>query len=68
MLQRHLLRRWRDGLIVQAPAADGEQLGLGAQREGLRLMLHERAPLPVAQAGNFFFKKLTWVVSRPISA
>ena len=31
-------------------------------------VLHQRLPLRMVQDGNFFFRKLTWVVSRPISA
>ena len=68
VLDRHFLRRWRFGLIVQTPAADAEQIGLGAERERVCGVLHQRLPLPMAQDGNFFFRKLTCVVSRPISA
>src|SRR5215207_9778030 len=31
-------------------------------------LLHQRAPLGMTQDGSFFFRKLTWVVRRPISA
>ena len=68
VLDRHFRRRWRFGLIVQTPAADTKQRGLGAERKRIRSVLHQRLPLSMAQDGNFFFRKLTWVVSRPISA
>src|SRR4051812_27038528 len=45
MLDRHFLQRWRFGLIVQAPAADREQLGLGVERERVSVVLNQRAPL-----------------------
>jgi len=32
MLERHFLRRWRDRLVVQAPSADTEQVGLRTER------------------------------------
>src|SRR5215207_1375498 len=68
VLDRHFLRRWRFGPVIQTPAADAEQIGLGAEREHVCRVLHQRLPLSMAQDGNFFFRKLTWVVSRPISA
>ena len=68
VLDRHFLRRWRFGLVIQTPAADAEQIGLDAERERVRRVLHQCLPLPMAQDGNFFFRKLTWVVRRPISA
>jgi hypothetical protein len=68
MLEGHLLRRWRHRLIGAAPATDPEYVGLGLERERLCRMLDHRAALPVAQDGNFFFRKFTCVVSRPLSA
>jgi hypothetical protein len=32
MFDRHFLRRWRHRLVIQAPAADTEQVGLRAER------------------------------------
>src|SRR5215211_7491505 len=68
VLDCHFLRRWRFGLVIQTPAADAEQIGLRAERKRIRSVLHQRLPLSMAQDGNFFFRKLTWVVRRPISA
>src|SRR5258705_13581825 len=68
VFDRHFLRWWRFGLRVQTPAADAEQIGLGAERERVCGVLHQRLPLSMAQDGNFFFRKLTWMVRRPISA
>ena len=68
VLDRHFLRRWRHWLIVQTPAADAEQIGLGAEWERVCSLFNQRAPLAMPQDGNFFFRKLTWVVRRPISA
>src|SRR5215207_1291106 len=68
VLDRHFLRRWRHRLIVQTPSADTEQIGLRAEWERVGVMLDQRAPLGMTQDGSFFFRKLTWVVRRPISA
>jgi site-specific DNA recombinase len=68
VFHRHFLRRWRHRLIVQTGAAQPEQIGLGAQREGIHRLLHPPPPLALAHAGSFFFRKLTCVVKRPISA
>src|SRR6266496_390442 len=68
VLDRHFLRRWRFGLVIQTPAADAEQISLGAERQRVGRVLHQCLPLRMAQDGNFFFRKLTWVVRRPISA
>jgi hypothetical protein len=68
MLDRHFLRRWRTGLIVQRAPADAEQLSLGNKRERVGGAFDQRASLNMTQDGNFFFRKLTWVVRRPISA
>ena len=68
VLERHFLRRWRNGLIVQTAATDPKQFGLGAECKRLGLVLDHRSPLIVTQDGNFFFRKFTWVVKRPISA
>src|SRR5436190_20307331 len=68
VLDRHLLRRWRNRLIVQAAPADAEQVGLGGERQGVSGLVKKRAALGVAQDGNLFFRNVTWVVSRPISA
>jgi|GEM_PF-3160952 len=54
MRDRHFLRRWRYGLIVQTAAADPEQVGLGRERQGIRIVLDHGAPLAVAQDGSFF--------------
>jgi hypothetical protein len=68
VLDRHFLRRWRFGLIVQTPAADAKQIGLRPEWERVDVSLDQRAPLSMTQDGSFFFRKLTWVVRRPISA
>jgi len=68
MLDRHFLRRWRHRLIGQTLAAAAEQIGLGTERERIGSLFDQRAPLPLTQDGNFFFRKVTWVVKRPISA
>ena len=68
MLERHLLRRWRNGLIVQTATTEREQFGLGTERKRFSLVLDQCPAFRVAQDGNFFFKKFTWVVKRPISA
>src|SRR5918911_3153903 len=54
VLDRHFLRRGRHWLIVQTPAADDEQIGLRPEWERLDVSLYERAPLTLAQDGNFF--------------
>ena len=63
-----LLRRWRYGLIVQAAPRDAEQVSLCRERQRLWVVVDQRAPLGMAQDGNLFFRKVTWVVRRPISA
>ena len=59
VLNRHFLRRWRDCSVVQTPAADAEQIGLRPEWERVDVSLDQRAPLTLAQDGNFFFRKLT---------
>jgi len=54
VLDRHFLRRWRYWLIVQTPAADAEQIGLRPEWERVDVSLDQRAPLTLAQDGNFF--------------
>src|SRR5690349_5944939 len=41
MLERHLLRRWRTGLIVQTATTEREQFGLGTERKCFRLVLDQ---------------------------
>jgi hypothetical protein len=40
VFDRHLLWRWRLRLIVQATAADPQQLGLNLERQGIRLVVN----------------------------
>lgn len=67
MLDRHFLRRWRDGLVIQTAATDPQQIGLRSEGQRLGVPLDQRPAIGMAQDDNFFFKKLTWVVRRPIS-
>jgi hypothetical protein len=68
VLDGHLLLRWWQRLILQAAPADAEQSGLGCQWQGLWGVVDQGSPLGMAQDGTLFFRNLTWVVSRPISA
>ena len=54
VLDRHFLRRWRFGLIVQTPAADAEQIGLGAERERVGGVLDQRRRSPWLRTATFF--------------
>jgi len=54
MLDCHLLRRWRYGLIVQAASTDAEQVSLGGERQRVWVVVEQRAPLGMAQDGTFF--------------
>src|SRR5262245_42494500 len=68
MLDCHLLWRWRYCSVVQAAPRDAEQVSLGRERQCIWVVVEERAPFTLAQDGNLFFRKVTWVVRRPISA
>src|SRR5262245_24237300 len=68
VLNRHFLRRWHSGLIVETAPAQTEQVGLDCEWQGIGGVINQHAALHMAQDGNLFFRKLTWVVSRPISA
>ena len=57
MLDRHLARRWCNGLIVEARAAEAQQRGLRRERQLRGVALDQRLPLPQAQAGSFSEKR-----------
>jgi hypothetical protein len=64
----HLLRRWRHRLVVQTGPTEAEEVGLGAQGQRVVASFDERYSFRVGQSESFFFRKLTCVVKRPISA
>jgi hypothetical protein len=45
VLERHFLRRWRHGLIVQTPATNTQELGLDGEWERIGSMLYQAPPL-----------------------
>jgi hypothetical protein len=48
MLDNHLLRRWWHCSVVQAAPADAEQVGLGAERQGVWSVVDQGSPLGMA--------------------
>ena len=47
MLQRHFIRRWRHGFVVETGSAEPQEVGLGAERQNLGRALNQVAPLTV---------------------
>src|SRR5262249_58974770 len=68
VLDGHFLRRWRRWRVIEARAVQRERLGMGGERKVGHLPLQEGQAFGTGQSSNFFFRKATWVVKRPISA